>query len=149
MVGMMCLVDFYFVKKNDMRIHHILTLGMIHYMNNHSDNQDIMKLNNVLLSTEISTIFLILNNLLDNSLVTTKKINKLAFVSTFFYYRIYNLSCTIFDKNIHSLFFIYSVNKLSYYEIYILLNGMFILNLYWFYLILKTVLYKNITSKLE
>ena len=97
-VGCMCLVDLFFIKKTDMLIHHISALGLIHYLNIHSDIEIINDLLHVALSTEISTIFLTLNNLLEN--IYIKKINKIAFISTFFYYRIYNYSYYLIFNNI-------------------------------------------------
>ena len=149
-VGLMCLIDFYFVKKSDMVMHHILVLSMLHYMNNHNHIENRIEIVSVILSTEISTIFLTLNNLLENisSFFIIKKINKIAFVSTFIYYRIYNYSYyLIMDKNIHNTFFIYSRNNFEFCEIYIGLYGLFILNLYWSYLIFKKTIYKNIYIK--
>jgi hypothetical protein len=141
-VGFMCFIDFYFVKKKDMILHHILVLEMLHYMNNHNDIENRKEIVSVILSTEISSIFLVLNNLLENnsSIVNIRNINRLAFVSTFIYYRIYNYSYyLIFDKNIHNTFIIYSRNNFEYYEIYIGLYGLFILNLYWCCIIFKKV----------
>jgi hypothetical protein len=146
----MCLIDFYFVKKNDMILHHILVLGMLHYMNNHSHIENRIEIVSVILSTEISTIFLTTNNLLDVvcNMNVLKNINKIVFLSTFVYYRIYNYSYyLILDKNIHNTFLIYSRNNFEYCEIYIGLYGLFILNLYWSCLILKKTICKNIYIK--
>ena len=152
-VGVMCLIDFYFVKKKDMLFHHVLVLSMLHYMNNHGDIENRKEIVSVILSTEISTIFLTLNNLIEKissivSIKQIKEINKVAFVSTFVYYRIYNYSYyLILDKNIHNIFFIYSRNNFEYCEIYFGLYGLFILNLYWSCLILKKIICKNIYIK--
>jgi hypothetical protein len=139
-VGFTCLIDFYFVKKNDMRLHHMLVLCMIDYMNKHVDIKNRNDIVYVILSTEISTVFLIMNNLLDK-MVIFKNINKLFFVFTFVYYRIYNYSYyLILDKNIYNNFVIYSKNNFEFYKIYIGVYGMFILNLYWFTLILHGII---------
>jgi hypothetical protein len=151
----MCLIDFYFVKKKDMLFHHILVLSMLHYMNNHDDIENRKEIVSVILRTEISTIFLTLNNLLENisnkeikKITEIKNINKIVFVSTFLYYRIYNYSYyLILDKNIHKTFFIYSRNNFEYFEIYFGLYGLFILNLYWCCLIFKKIMCKNIYIK--
>lgn len=55
-VGFICLIDFYFVKKKDMLLHHILVLSMLHYMNYHSDIENRKEIVSVILSTETSTI---------------------------------------------------------------------------------------------
>jgi len=140
-VGLLCLIDCCFVKKKNMLLHHILVLFMIHYMNNHnSENRD--EIISVILSTEISTIFLTANSLLDNTcnMILLKNINRFIFVSTFFYFRIYNYAYyIILDKNSHSTFLIQSKNIFELFEIYITVHGLFILNLYWFYLIIKKI----------
>ena len=135
LVGLKCLIDLYFERKKEMIFHHILALGMIHYMNQHRDIENINEIISVLLSTEISTVFLILNNSLEHSIV--KNVNKMVFVSTFFYYRVYNYTHLLLDKNTNSSFLIYSRNNVEYYQIYTTLYGLFILNVYWASLILK------------
>jgi len=126
-----------------MLIHHLSVLGMLHYMNNHNDIENIIEIISTILSVKISTIFLALNYLLENtSAVNLKKINNVAFVSTFLYYRIYNYSYyLIFNKNIHNTILIYSRNNFEYFEIYFGLFGLFFLNLYWFCIIIKKILY--------
>ena len=139
MVGVMCLVDFYFIKKNDMRLHHILVLCMLHYMNNHSDIKSRKEIVSQLLRAEISTIFLIMNNLLENTgNIILKNINRAVFVCSFIYFRVYNYSYLILDKNMNNEFLNYSKNNVEYCQIYIGLYGLFILNLYWSYVIFKT-----------
>lgn len=145
-VGLMCLVDLCFIKKNDMRLHHILVLCMLHYMNVHPNIKNRNEIVSTILSTEVSTIFLTMNNLLDNlnNLVILKKINKCFFVSTFVYYRIYNYSCyLIFDKNTHYIFLNYSKNNFEFYKIHIGIYGLFLLNLYWGCFILNKIICKN------
>lgn len=144
-VGLMCLFDFYFVKKKDMLFHHIFVLGMIHYMNYHRDIKYRNDIVSIILSTEISTIFLTTNNLLDSTgtMGVVKNINKGMFISTFFYYRIYNYSYhLILNKNINNSLLTYSKNSFEFCEIYFGIYGLFILNLYWSCLIFKKVFIK-------
>ena len=137
-IGTMCLIDFYFVKKKDILLHHSFALAMIYYINTHEYNTNITTLTAIILRTEISTIFLILNNLLKNN--NLKKINKIVFVLTFFYYRIYNyLYYLILNKNVHTNILVYSRNNFEYYESYIGLYGLFSINVYWSYLIIKKI----------
>ncbi len=63
LVGLKCLLDLYVEKRKDMIFHHIMVLVMVHYVNQHRDIENINEMVSVMLSTEISTIFLILNNL--------------------------------------------------------------------------------------
>lgn len=140
-VGFMCLVDFYFVKKLDMIFHHVLVLMAIHYMNIHPEIENRKDIVTAILSVETSTVFLTLRNLVStsNSSLLKNCINYL-FISTFFYYRIYNYyCCLITDKNTHVQFNKYSKNTLSLYQIYTGVYGLFILNLYWSSLILNAL----------
>ena len=141
-VGIMCLIDFYFIKNKDMICHHILVLCMVHYINI-NNNEYIKKLIFVILQTEISTIFLTTNNLLNCRTNYLKNINKILFVLTFMYYRIYNYAYyLILNKNSNNILFTYSKNNIEICKIYISIYGMFVLNLYWYSLILN-ILFQN------
>lgn len=144
-VGMMCFLDIFLIKKKDMVIHHLFVLIMLHYMNTHPEIENREKIVSVILSTEISTIFLIMNNLLNrnntenfaenydkyNKIIITN-INRLFFITTFMYYRVYSYYvCLLSNKEIHNTFLIYSKSKIQLFEIYLGIYGLFILNLYW------------------
>ena len=136
LVGGMCFFDLYFIRKRDMMLHHLLVLGFNHYMNTHVDIIHRNEVVSTLLKTEISTIFLITNNLLENKNTSiVKNINKVFFVTTFMYYRIYHYSHLIVDQQIN---YMYS-NRLEYYQLYTCMYGFFMLNLYWYGLILSKV----------
>lgn len=135
LTGVKCLIDLRIERNKDMIFHHILVFALIHYLNQHPEIENINEFISLLLSTEISSVFLNLNNLLKNSVV--KKVNKMAFVSTFYYYRIYKYSYLLMDKNVYNALIVYSRNKFEYCEIYFGLYGLYILNLYWGGLILK------------
>ena len=144
LVGMMCLFDFWFIKKKDMILHHVFVIVMLHYMNNHTYNPNRNQIMSVILSTEMSTIFLTLNNLLENasscsSIVRLKQMNKLAFVSSFVYYRIYNYSYYLLNTEVQTSFLIYSVNPYDRWEICGSIYGLFLLNVYWTLLIVQKV----------
>jgi hypothetical protein len=150
-VGFMCLIDFYFVKRKDMMLHHFLVLCMLHYMNNHNDIENRSEIVSVILSTEISTIFLTTNNLLEfvDNMVIAKNINKLLFISSFVYYRIYNYTYyLVLDNNIHKIFYYYSKNNIEFCEIYGGVYGLFILNLYWCGIILKKTIFNIAYNKI-
>jgi hypothetical protein len=136
-------IDLYVEKRKDMIFHHIMVLVMVHYVNQHRDIENINEMVSVMLSTEISTIFLILNNLLEKSVV--KNVNQMAFVSTFYYYRIYNYSYLL-ERNVQTALFIHSRNNFKYCEICLGIYGLFILNLYWSTLILKKAIYVTINN---
>jgi len=128
-VGIMCLIDFYFIKNKDMICHHILVLCMVHYINI-NNNEYIKELISVILQTEISTIFLTTNNLLNCRTNYLKNINKILFVLTFMYYRIYNYAYyLILNKNSNYILITYSKNNFEICKIYISIYGLFILNI--------------------
>lgn len=150
-VGLMCFIDFYFVKKKDMLLHHFLVLCMLHYMNNHNDIENRSEIVSVILSTEVSTIFLVTNNLLENTgnMFIAKNINKFVFILTFLYYRIYNYTYyLVLDNNIHKIFYYYSKNNLEFCEIYVGIYGLFILNLYWSGMIFNKVIINAAYNKI-
>ena len=133
-----------------MMLHHFLVLCMLHYMNNHNDIENRNEIVSVILSTEISTIFLTTNNLLEilGNVVIAKNINNLLFVSSFIYYRIYNYTYyLVLDNNIHKIFYYYSKNKFEFCEIYVGIYGLFILNLYWCGIILKKAIFNRVYNK--
>lgn len=151
-VGIMCIIDFYFTKKKDMIFHHIFVLIMLLYMNTHPDIMIREKIVSIILGTEVSTIFLINNTLLstlivphDKMIITKlinnfKNANKGCFVFTFIYFRIYKYySSLIIDKDVNMVLWEHSKNILEFSEIYIGIYGLFILNLYWVYLILMKI----------
>jgi len=140
-VGAMCFFDLFLIKKKDMVIHHLFVLIMTHYMNTHSEIENREKIVSIILSTEMSTVFLIINNLLNrinsenydkfNKLLVTN-VNRLFFVTTFMYYRVYSYYVSLIaNKEIHNTLFIYSKSKFQLFEIYLGIYGLFILNLYW------------------
>ena len=137
-VGCMCFVDFFFTERNDMLAHHSFVLALLHYMNTHQEIENRNDIVSVALSTEISTIFLTMNNLLERSPYETLKIlNKTAFVVSFMYYRIYKFAWLVADERVHTSFLVHSKNSYEYGEIYVGLYGLFLLNVYWLFLIFK------------
>jgi hypothetical protein len=66
-----------------------------------------------------------------NKIIITN-INRLFFITTFMYYRVYSYYvCLLSNKEIHNTFLIYSKSKIQLFEIYLGIYGLFILNLYW------------------
>ena len=148
-VTTMCLFDFYYVKKKDMLLHHVCVVMLGHYMNTHPVLEYRNEIISVVLSTEISTIFLTTKNLLDITGYKTiarwricpfRTINNYMFVFTFLYYRIYNYSYLIFNKKINDDLLLYSKNNLELFEIYFGMYVLFIVNLYWSSIIFKKIL---------
>jgi len=146
-VAMACLGDLFFVKKKDSLLHHMLVLSMLSYLTTHPTIENREDFVVVLLSTEISTIFLQIHNLFRAiphnrtrwSLV--KDINDGLFVITFVYYRIYNYgNVFIINPNMRRILFRQGDTLIEKVHILGCLYGFFALNLYWGRLILdKTI----------
>jgi hypothetical protein len=116
-------LDLGLVKKKDMMLHHVFVLGMLHFMNTHEidDQQNVVT---TLLSPEISTIFLILNNFMQPGLL--KRMNQFAFVSTFAYYRMFN-----YTKAFQMTFYERARTPAEVVQIYISIYGLYAVNMYW------------------
>jgi len=139
-VGLICLGDLCVVQKKDMAFHHVVVLCLVHYMNTHRNNPYSNQVMYGIVSTEISTIFLTLNNLLDNKFTATKQMNKLAFISTFVYYRIYNYSYHLFlDADVRNSYFAYSETPFELCEVCGSICALFLVNVYWTLLIVDKV----------
>jgi hypothetical protein len=146
-VAMYCIIDLCFLKRRDMILHHIFVLMMVFYMNIHR-NIPILERDSIIttiLSSEISTNFLIINNILndfkwDSKIILEnllKKSNKICFISTFFYFRLYKyISKLILNKEFYFVINTYSYNNYANITIYCGIYGLFVLNIYWGKLIL-------------
>ena len=141
-----CLFDLYFIKKPyDIIFHHICSLGYIYYIltNPISTNDNIRSLFiNTSLSFEISTNFLLMNNILKiykhQSIIN--HINNILFICTFIYYRIYQYgNIVIFNKVTNDVVLYNSNNNFDIMIIYFSLYGFYFLNLYWGSIILSKV----------
>jgi hypothetical protein len=146
----MCTIDFFFTKKSyDIIFHHIFTLGLIHYvLNNPISNDDNIKYSIFysVLSTEISTNFLLINNILRIYKHQSKinDINNIFFVFTFAYYRLYRFTkLLILNKQANEIFLYNSKNNFEIIIFYFSLYGFYFLNIYWFKLIFSKVFFKT------
>jgi len=146
-VAIYCIIDLCFLKRRDMILHHIFVLMMVFYMNIHR-NIPILERDSIIttiLSSEISTNFLIINNILNDFKWDSKiilenllnKSNKIFFISTFFYFRLYKyISKLILNKEFYFVINTYSYNNYANITIYCGIYGLFVLNIYWGKLIL-------------
>jgi hypothetical protein len=142
-VGGFCIFDLYFVikiKKIDIIIHHLFVITMIYFLFlSKVDNTVKILVIKPLLSTEISTNFLILKNTLSANRFPSKVvlINNLLFVATFLYYRIFNFFIKIIISK--EVFYIMATDFtwLQQFFLFFSIYGLFTLNLYWSVLILK------------
>ena len=146
-VTIYCIIDLCFLKRRDMILHHIFVLMMVFYMNIHR-NIPMLERDSIIttiLSSEISTNFLIINNILNDFKWDSKiilenllnKSNKIFFISTFFYFRLYKyISKLILNKEFYFVINTYSYNNYANITIYCGIYGLFVLNIYWGKLIL-------------
>jgi hypothetical protein len=108
------------------------------------DNDEKLIFINNILSTEISTNFLMIKNLLSKYNIKNKllnKINNFCFIVSFFYYRIYNYFINIIiSKNIYIIIIKNYYNSEQLFFIFLSIYGLFLLNLYWMFLIIKKLL---------
>ena len=122
----------------DKKIHHILGLLLccILYTNRNNFKDEMYSITNFQLSTEISTIFLMIKEDLDRFFSKTSAIymvNDCMFAIAFMYYRIYNF------YNMQDIIIQTGFKLPSSYGYFISIFGLFYLNLYWSVLILKKI----------
>jgi hypothetical protein len=138
-VGLACLADFATRDlRPDMRLHHacvILVSALVnkHYkvllVRNPEAFRDFMVL-------EISNVFLISQYFVSN-VAYLKHINQALFVASFAYVRMYYYTKkVVFNTDINVAIFEICDNWIESYIVYLGIIGIFLLNLYWFYLIL-------------
>ena len=138
MVGVLCAGELFFLKKKDMMFHHILVLFALHYMNTHAEMEFRENIVREMLTTEISTIFLTIRNLIGGH-----PVNDACFVTTFMYYRIYNFSNMLCNHRVHEALLMYSKTPYELCEIYMSLYMFSILNVYWAGLIVSKLYRKT------
>jgi hypothetical protein len=134
------LVDLFINKKIDMYIHHAIGLMLYSFvhMNQLSEESEniLMK---PFIAVEISSIFYNINYLYPKNYFSA--LNNLLFITTFFYYRIYNYYYSVI-KNEDINHIIENTGEVSKYYYYSAIYNLYILNLYWFSKIMKIVLKK-------
>lgn len=138
-VSIYAFVDLFFKNKIDIIIHHLAVIQLyigIQYFQISPLHYNLFL--PTLLLSEVSTIFLNLNKLIDNK--TILDVNNILFVLTFIYFRIINFYRLIIDENMYILLMNYCENNFNYLlgfgGIYILYG----LNIYWSLIIGKILL---------
>jgi hypothetical protein len=132
-----CAFDFALCTQ-DVALHHINVIGLIStYQNNPQLLKTTTDLLSTIVSTEISTIFLIAKPYIKHP--TLQTINTLLFISTFFYTRIYAYTkYLIYNNNLHETFY-NTIQPLDYVFMETFLYGLYLMNLYWAAIIIKTI----------
>jgi hypothetical protein len=148
MILVYCFIDLFFTKSKASLCHHIccITLGYCFYNYMVPSNHPLFLL---VLKTETTSIFLVCKNYISkNSMLYN--INNVIFAILFFKIRIVDQYYNIFDNNSALYLFIktYSAHdKISNMLLISGFCGLYILNIYWFCLIIKMV-YKLIYKQL-
>ena len=137
-------IDFFVHKSYDVLFHHMTIFGFTIYYNYYTgEPDDIIIFLHVLINTELSSIFYIFKYWLPEDTIISY-INLILFFGTFFKFRIYDYYkilhnhsefTNLFEKNS------YNLSKIMVTSIY----SLFILNLYWFTIIIK-ISYKMIST---
>lgn len=132
----------------DLALHHLFVLGLIHPflttpgIEMHAHNEM-----SIILSTELSTIFLVFRNIIPAKYKTLNAINNVLFIVTFAYTRLYNYSTQlIYNEPLHNKLIMHLPHSKSTLLI-TSLYGLFFLNIYWAAIILKTIV-KQFKSKM-
>jgi hypothetical protein len=142
------IIDIYFHNQIIFKIHHMFCLGIIFYNYYfHVTDEDKVKINYYIFKTEITSVFLILKQWLNNR-SNLYNINAIIFYLLFLKFRIIDFYYNVISYN-SSIY--YAINKYSKYNyfhnLYLLIScyGLYVLNLYWF-LIINKIVYKQITK---
>lgn len=147
-VGLHAFIDFFIVKGNDLRLHHLFILGTLFYNSFYEvSREDKFPVVYCLLKTEISSIFYVLKYWLPkNSMLYN--INNLMFYLGFLKFRVIDFYTEVIQSNymFDTILSKYStknvlISALLIFSIY----GLYILNLYWFTIINK-IIYKQISN---
>uniref|UniRef100_A0A6C0B173 TLC domain-containing protein n=1 Tax=viral metagenome TaxID=1070528 RepID=A0A6C0B173_9ZZZZ len=147
-IGVHAIVDTFLTTSAELKMHHVCTMGILFYNYYYQvDEKDRFLILYSLLKTEISSIFYVLKYWLPKN-TSLYVVNDIIFYISFFKFRIVDVYVeviksnyifdVIFNKYSSSNFLLSSILFLSYY-------GLYVLNLYWFFIINK-ILYKHLTK---
>ena len=145
-VGLHAFIDFFLTKSYDIKLHHLCILGILFYNNYYNvSTQDAFVILYPLVKTEISSIFYVLKYWLPEKTIIYD-VNVVLFYVSFVKLRIFDFYYEILYNNysFDIVFQIYSQS--NYYTSTILLlscYGLYILNLYWFF-VMNKMIYKKV-----
>jgi len=145
-VGLHAFIDFFLTKSYDIKLHHLCIFGILFYNNYYNvSTQDAFVILYPLVKTEISSIFYVLKYWLPEKTIIYD-VNVVLFYVSFVKLRIFDFYYEILYNNysFDIVFQIYSQS--NYYTSVILLlscYGLYILNLYWFF-VMNKMIYKKV-----
>ena len=131
-VGFYVVTDFFFSKELDIQLHHLLVALFIASVSDLNPNNYLVEARGIV-NLEISTVFLALNNLMKDKLIVVPaqlyKVNQCLFIVTFAKFRIWD-------------FYWIFMARYSFPSPFTMatINGLFLLDLYWFSLILRKLI---------
>ena len=144
-----CCINLFLTYRNDSFFHHILIIGLIGcYYYFKMETVSILPQIIAILSTEISTLFLVFRYILKNTkynLPATKFINNMFFVISFTYFRLYLVPKNFLFDVSYSQYMetTYLTTYFSFVFFYSFIYLFIGLNIYWEYMILCFLLRKS------
>lgn len=147
-IGTHATIDLALTKKLDIKIHHLCIFGVFFYNYYYQVSPDVRIIFSYpMIKTEISSIFLVLKEYIPKNSVWYTA-NSAIFYATFFKFRIFDFYSEIIHNHdsLNSVIWGYSSeNPLLSALLVTSCYGLYILNIYWFYIINK-ILYKGLTK---
>jgi hypothetical protein len=133
LVATYVVTDFFFTEEPDLQIHHLLVASFVASVSNLNPSDYLIEAQ-CIVNLEISTLFLALNHLMKDKIIVVPaivyKVNQYLFVATFAKFRIWDYYWIFMMRPS----FPSSLTMIT-------INGIFLLDVYWFFLILRK-LYK-------
>ena len=137
-IGLYVSTDYFFADSLDISLHHILA-GLFIVSARHLNPQDYLLEAQTIINVEASTFFLTLSHLMKAKILVVPdyivKANQYLFVLLFTKFRIWDYYWVFIQRES----FPFAITKASLY-------GLFLLNLYWYFLILRKVMKSLCTS---
>jgi len=143
LIGLSCLFDFRKSRPPDIVFHHIITILMTIFVEYHKTNiyrspYHIYDVVRTILAIEIPTILLAVEKYIPSERGKVKVAVQSAFALSFFYYRIYRYArYIILDKDAKRAIDSTAPHWVDRVHIYSGIYGMFLLNIYWFSVIMR------------
>ena len=147
LIGLTCFIDFRKNRSIDIVFHHIITILMSTFVHKHvrpvgpsvyCQDANVYDIIRTILAIEIPTILLVIEKYVPKEQVKFKVAVQSTFAVLFFYYRIYRfIRYVILDKEAKQLIDTTAPRPMDRAHIYGGIYGMFLLNVYWFGMIVR------------
>jgi hypothetical protein len=143
LIGLTCLLDFRKSRPPDILFHHVVTILMTTFVEYHKTSiyqspYPVYDAVRTILAIEIPTILLAVEKYIPSERAKLKVAVQSAFALFFFYYRIYRYArYIIFNTEAKRAIDSTGLRPMDHVHIYGGIYGMFLLNLYWFSMIVR------------